>query len=60
MLKISDDFTMDDIRAIRDDFYERYKDNWDHQEMIKEINAGAKLYQDEINAERAVLGKKPA
>jgi hypothetical protein len=59
MLKISDDFTMEDIRAIRDDFYERYKDNWDHQAMMKEINERADIVKKEIAAMK-LLRKKPA
>jgi hypothetical protein len=48
MLQISDDFTMEDIRAIRDDFYERYKDNWDHQAMMKEIREGSLAVQKRL------------
>jgi hypothetical protein len=53
MLKISDDFTLEDIRAIRDDFYERYKDNWDHKAMMKEIQEGADAVKKEIDEIRA-------
>jgi hypothetical protein len=60
MLKISDDFTLEDIRAIRDDFYERYKDNWDREAMKKEIREGAASVQKEIDEIRARKYKKPA
>jgi hypothetical protein len=58
MLKISDDFTLADIRAIRDDFYERYKDNWDHEAMMKEIREGALLAQKRIDKFRMENRKK--
>jgi hypothetical protein len=52
MLKISDDFTMDDIRAIRNDFYERHKDmNW--KAMADETNAGAEPVFAELRRRRA-------
>jgi hypothetical protein len=60
MLKISDDFTLEDIRAIRDDFYERYKDNWDHEAMIKEIREGAAAAQIRIDEIRAQNKKRTA
>ncbi|MDR0943152.1 MAG: hypothetical protein LBM41_01315 [Ruminococcus sp.] len=53
MLQISDDFTLEDIRAIRDDFYERYKDNWDREAMKKEIREGAAAAQKRIDEIRA-------
>jgi hypothetical protein len=40
MLKISKDFTMEDIRAIRDDYYETHK-GWTWKEMADETNASA-------------------
>jgi hypothetical protein len=60
MLKISDDFTLEDIRAIREDFYERYKDNWDHEAMKKEIREGAAIAQKRIDAMRAQNKKRIA
>ncbi|MDR0975283.1 MAG: hypothetical protein LBL80_06280 [Ruminococcus sp.] len=59
MLQISDDFTLEDIRAIRDDFYERYKDNWDHEAMIKEIREGAEHFGKELKQRRIVSVKNP-
>ncbi|MDR0943153.1 MAG: hypothetical protein LBM41_01320 [Ruminococcus sp.] len=58
MLKISDDFTLEDIRAIRDDFYERYKDNWDYEAMLKEIQEGAEHFKKGLEEQR--VNTKPA
>jgi hypothetical protein len=60
LLQISDDFTLADIRAIRDDFYERYKDNWDHEAMIKEINEGAERFAKALEEQRLRNTQKPA
>ncbi|MDR0975284.1 MAG: hypothetical protein LBL80_06285 [Ruminococcus sp.] len=49
MLKISDDFTLEDIRAMRDDFGERHKDgDWDA--IAAEIKAGAAEFRRDYAA----------
>ncbi|MDR0904349.1 MAG: hypothetical protein LBM59_06930 [Ruminococcus sp.] len=49
MLQISDDFTLDDIRAMRDDFGERHKDgDWDA--IVAEIKAGAAEFRRDFAA----------
>lgn len=56
MLSISKDFTLEDIRAIRDDYYERYK-HLQLDDMIRaigeEANAGANRTLAEIARIRA-------
>jgi hypothetical protein len=52
MLKISKDFTLEDIRAIRTDFYERHKD-LDWNAMIKEIHEEAAPLIEELKIRRA-------
>ncbi|MDR0904351.1 MAG: hypothetical protein LBM59_06940 [Ruminococcus sp.] len=52
MIKISKDFTLEDIRAIRDEYYEQHKDlNW--KEMADETNAIAIPIFAEIRRRRA-------
>ncbi|MDR0975282.1 MAG: hypothetical protein LBL80_06275 [Ruminococcus sp.] len=51
MLKISKDFTMEDIRAIRDDYYEQHKD-WTWKEMADETNAIAEPIFAELRKRR--------
>jgi hypothetical protein len=60
MLQISDDFTMEDIRAIRDDFSVRYENNWDIDAMLKEIHEGAARFGSELESQRVLLRAKPA
>jgi hypothetical protein len=60
MLNISDDFTMEDIRAIRDDFSKRYENNWDIDAMLREIHEGAVRFSNELEHQRISLRKKLA
>ncbi|MDR0986142.1 MAG: hypothetical protein LBL98_00390 [Ruminococcus sp.] len=49
MLQISDDFTLEDIRAIREDFGERHKDG-DWEAIAAEIKAGAAEFRRDFAA----------
>jgi hypothetical protein len=60
MLKISKDFTMEDIRAIREDFSKRYENNWDVDAMIKEIREGAAHFKNQLEVQRQGVFKNPA
>jgi hypothetical protein len=51
-MNISDKFTLDDIRIIRDDFYNRHS-NLDFKAMADEINREAEPVYREIQALRA-------
>jgi hypothetical protein len=50
-MNISDNFTLDDIRTIRDDFYNRHKD-LDFKAMADEINREAAPVYKEIQEMR--------
>jgi hypothetical protein len=49
MNNISDDFTLEDIRAMRDDFGERHKDG-DWKAIVAEIKAGAAEFRRDYEA----------
>jgi hypothetical protein len=59
LLKISDDFSLEDIRAIREDFSKRYEDNWDIDAMLKEIREGAARFKNALELQRLRNSQNP-